>query len=98
MGDMLIALIIGVYVLVPFMYVFNFAMYDVLLTSDDCTMFQDAVCDFAISGTDCATACTANGFWYVARFIPQAFFLPNLTIAVLITFLGGIHKALRVIG
>jgi len=32
------------------------------------------------------------------RLIPQAFFLPNLTLAIFITFLGAMNKALRVLG
>lgn len=99
MGNMLIALVLALYVLVPFMYVFNSAMYDALLTGNDCVTFQNAVCDFAIDGTDCSAACSnTNGFWYVGRLIPQAFFLPNLTISIVITFLSAMNKALKVIG
>lgn len=99
MGNMIIALVIGFYVLVPFMYVFNFAMYDALLTSGDCTAVRDYVCDFALDGTSCANACSnPNGFWQVGRLIPLAFFLPNLTISIVITFLSSLNKALKVLG
>lgn len=101
MGNVLIALSLGLYIIVPFMYVFNFAMYDVVNTPEDCLEFSDAVCDNAID-SDCSptsiTCDNSDGFWKVARLIPVAFFLPNLTLAILITFLGSIHKALRVIG
>jgi hypothetical protein len=101
MGNMLIALSLGLYVIVPFMYVFNFAMYDIVL--NDCNRFAAAVCDdptdsYSCSTDPAATCSNPNSFWNVARLIPQAVFLPNLTIAVLITFLGSAHKALRAIG
>ncbi len=106
LGNMLIALVIALYVVVPFMYVFNFAMYDTM--SSECVKtvpkalagsYASAVCDNVVDDYDCANTCTNPlGFWSVARLIPQAFFLPNLTIAVVITFLGSMNKALRVIG
>lgn len=102
MGNIFIAFVIGIYVVVPFMYVFNLSMYDVTL--NDCAPFAKAVCDDPVDGYACAStggmaACdNPFGFWNVARLIPQAFFLPNLTIAVLVTFLGCMHKALRVVG
>ncbi len=100
MGNMMIALVVGLYVVVPFMYVFNMSMYEVTL--NDCTPFAQAVCDDPTDSYGCAspaTTCTNTfGFWNVARLIPQAFFLPNLTIVVVITFLGCVNKALRVMG
>jgi len=97
MGNVLIALVIGLYVIVPFMYVFNFAMNDAV--AGDCNLFADAVCDYVVDSYDCANTCAnAEGFWNVGRLIPQAFFLPNLTIAILVTFMTSINKALRVIG
>jgi hypothetical protein len=102
MGNVLIALSIGLYVLVPFMYAFNLAMYDAVF--NDCTTYSKLVCDFVVDGctpinlsTD--ITCTNPGsFWNVARLLPQAFFLPNLTIAVFITFMGAVNKALKAIG
>jgi len=97
MGNVLIALVLGLYVIVPFMYVFNFAMNDAV--SGDCHLFSDAVCDYVVDSGDCANTCgNPDGFWNVGRLIPQAFFLPNLTIAILVTFMTSINKALRVIG
>ncbi len=101
MGNILIALALGLYILVPFMYVFNFAMYDASNSSEDCQNMKDAVCDNAVDGScsSPAQACSnPNSFWNVGRLIPVAFFLPNLTIVILITFLSCMHKALRVIG
>ncbi len=100
-GNMLIALVLGLYVVVPFMYVFNFAMYDLVNTQSDCQLVAASVCDFVVdSGCgDVNQTCTnPDSFWKVARLVPEAFFLPNLTIALLITFLSAMHKALRVIG
>ena len=67
-------------------------MYDVI-GDDECLAYSGAVQDRWFGG------CGEEGsFWSVARLIPQAFFLPNLTIALLVTFLAGVNKALRVIG
>lgn len=99
MGNIFIALALALYVLVPLMYAFNMAMYDVVF--DDCTEFASAACDNAIDGgcgSPAATCSNPDSLWNVARLIPQAFFLPNLTIALVITFLSSINKALRVIG
>ncbi|MCI0503745.1 hypothetical protein L0Y65_03470 [Candidatus Micrarchaeota archaeon] len=101
MGNMLIALSLGLYVIVPFMFVFNLAMYDAVLS--DCNEFASAVCDNVLDSYSCMdapqTACSnPDGFWMVARLIPQAIFLPNLTIAILITFLSAVNKGLRVVG
>jgi len=99
MGDILIALALALYVIVPVMYTFNLAMYDITL--NDCNSSNyNAACDYAVDGGACSQyACTnPDGFWRVALLIPQAIFLPNLTIAILVTFMASIHKALRVIG
>ncbi|MGV8084893.1 MAG: hypothetical protein ACP5N9_01425 [Candidatus Bilamarchaeum sp.] len=98
-GNILIALSLGLYVIVPFMYAFNLSLYDT--AKADCERFADASCDNVFDNycsPSIVTCSNPDGFWEVARLIPQAFFLPNLTIALLITFLGSIHKALRVIG
>ncbi|MEM2909328.1 MAG: hypothetical protein QW590_02455 [Candidatus Bilamarchaeaceae archaeon] len=91
MGNMLIALGVGLHVLVPFIYVFNLAMYDVL--AQDCERYADVINDAVFEG--CGKPIS---FWEVAAIMPQGFFIPNLTIALLITFLVAINKALRVIG
>ncbi len=102
MGNILIALALGLYILVPLMYVFNLAMYDVV--EKDCPKYAVAACDWSADGHYCgpndqSTSCSnPESFWYVAKLIPQAFFLPNLTIAVLITFMSCINKALKVMG
>lgn len=94
MGNLLIALAIGLYIIVPFIYTFNLAMYDVV-GDDECSYYYaQGIIDDAVFG-----GCGRTGnFWDVARLLPQAFFLPNLAIALLITFLVGVNKALRVIG
>jgi len=92
MGNMLIALSIGLYLIVPFMYAFNLSAYEII-GSEECNQFRTAIEDNHFGGCG-----DQNSFWAVARLIPQAFFLPNLTIAILIAFLTGANKALRVIG
>lgn len=108
MGNIFIAIAIGLYVLVPMLYAFNLSMYEVVM--NDCSTFAKAACDNVIDAGSCGTlmastsASAANtcgnpdSLWNVARLIPQAFFLPNLTMALVITFLSSVHKALRVIG
>ncbi len=91
MGNMLIALAMGLHVVIPFFYVFNLAMYDILF--QDCAGFEPLINDFVFGR--CADP---GSFWEVASLIPQAFFIPNLTIALVITFMVSINKALRVIG
>jgi len=89
MGNLLIALAIALHIVLPFVYVFNFAMYDVL--------YQD--CNNSFVYDDVFGGCgDPNSFWEVASLMPQAFFLPNLTIALVVTFMVSINKALRVIG
>ncbi len=103
MGNMLIALGLGLHLVVPFFYVFNFAMYDII--SQDCMTAGNSYVDLGgntkyIGGDDAVFGyCSDPGsFWEVSGLIPQAFFLPNLAIALVITFMVSINKALRVIG
>jgi hypothetical protein len=101
MGNMLIALSLALYIIIPFLYVFNFAMYDSLMDKDDCARFSGAAYDFVADGGNSApdyVCSNKEGFWSVAKLLPQAFFLPNLTIAIVITFMAAINKALRVMG
>jgi hypothetical protein len=91
MGNMLMALAVGLYVLIPFMYAFNLSMYDIM--GQQCSAFSAGVNDF-VFGPGCST----YGFWNVGRLMPQAFFLPNLTMAMFITFMAAANKALRAIG
>ncbi len=94
MGNILIAVVIGIMVFLPLMYAFNGAMYENILTPSDCDSKYSGIIDDYLFG-DCESNVSLINY---ARIIPQAFFLPNLTIAILITFLGSINKALRVIG
>lgn len=116
MGNALLALAVGLYLLVPYMYTFNLAMYEAVLSDDVCTKevapglhYYDAICDNILDGYDCwsyddstphpeNTCNNPYGFWMVARLIPQAFLLPNLTIALLVAFIGSLNKALGMIG
>lgn len=100
MGNILIGLSVGLYVIIPFMYTFNLAMYDTILTDSDYSKFSSALSDPAFSG-DCSSSAlcaVSDSSWKVAKLIPQAFFLPNLTLAIFMTFITAINKALKVIG
>lgn len=93
LGNMLIAFAVGAYIFLPLMYTFNAAMYYSTFKNTDCEANSDIISDNSMGG------CTSSGsFWEISKFLPQAFFLPNLTIAVFITFLAAINKALKVIG
>lgn len=92
MGNALIAVSIALYVLMPVLYSLSGAMDAVVFTDSECAAFANAVNDRVMG--DCASPLS---FWKVARLMPQAFFLPNLNLALTITFLGGINKALKVI-
>lgn len=106
-GNILFALAVGLYIIMPFIYTFNLAMYDVVEgeCNDGPTVagpsVAKAVCD-TVADRNCSAPSSAcdnpKGFWFVAKLIPQAFFLPNLTIAIIIVFVSSIDKALRVMG
>ncbi|MFH1785714.1 MAG: hypothetical protein ABH842_04765 [Candidatus Micrarchaeota archaeon] len=100
MGDLLIALCLGIYIIIPFMYVFELAMYDII-DEDDCDDFEDAVCDRVVDGgcSGGGNACSNSiGFWNVGKLLPFAFFFPNLTIVIIVAFMNAVHKGLRAIG
>ncbi|MFH1520571.1 MAG: hypothetical protein ABID61_02925 [Candidatus Micrarchaeota archaeon] len=104
MGDLLIALVIGIYIVIPFMYVFNFSMYDVVGTPENCEPFAEGICDSVVDG-NCQSPVNSDvvcnntaGFWSVGRLIPFAFFLPNLTLVIFFAFMNAVHKGLKAIG
>jgi hypothetical protein len=90
LGNMLIAFSIALYVIIPTFYALMGAMDDVVFTN--CNQYNLLVADKVFG--DCSSA---NSFWNVARLLPQAFFLPNLMLALIITCISAIYKALRVI-
>jgi hypothetical protein len=91
MGNILIALSLAFYIIIPVFYALNGAMDEAVFK--DCSAYNDVIKDTVMG--DCTNSNT--NFWMAARAIPQAYFLPNLTLAILITFLAGINKALKVI-
>ncbi len=101
-GNMLIALCIVLYVIVPFLYALNGAMDDLVFRDYYfCQKYAGAVYDQYLDSDVAAplTSCDSQtGYFALARLMPHAFFLPNLVLAIAITFLSGIAKALKVIG
>lgn len=91
MGNILIALAVGLYLIIPLFYTFNLAMYDSVL--NECSTFSAAIEDRVLGSCN-----DPYSFWAVAKLVPQAVFLPNLTIALFITFMAAVNKALKVIG
>lgn len=93
LGNMIIAFAIGSFVFLPLLYAFNASMYYTTMSESDCAEYGSAIDDHILGGCD-----SDENFWNVAKMIPQAFFLPNLSLAIFITFLSAINKALRVLG
>ncbi len=94
MGNLLIALVIALYVFVPAIYALNAAMDDAVFRNGvmGCGGMEGFIGDRVMGNCE-----SVYNFWAVARLIPQAFFLPNLAIAITITFLSAVNKALKVI-
>ncbi len=84
-GNFLLAMAFGFYIVLPFFATFNFFVYDHFANSP-----------IPINGFKFAD--NSNGFYTISLLVSQAFFLPNLTIVLFITFLSGINKALGAIG
>ncbi|MFH1221832.1 MAG: hypothetical protein V1492_01970 [Candidatus Micrarchaeota archaeon] len=97
-GNLLIALCIAFYALLPFFVNFSFLMYDSISLAD-CTSYQGILEDKPINTELGAPVCDSTGFgvslWDVGKILPMAFFLPNLSIALIVTFMSAINKALR---
>ena len=92
MGNLLLGIVLGVYVIFPMLYALNASMFDFVFPK--CSDYSSIISDNVFGG------CGVKGgsFWDVAKLLPQAFFLPNLAIALFITFSSGIGKALRGVG
>lgn len=90
-ANLLIAISLGLYTLIPFMIALNGMMYSAVLT--DCQAYESIISD-AVLG-DCSS--TGN-FFQVASLYPQAFLLPNMIISVFVTYSMAAAKALRMIG
>lgn len=89
MGNMFLALALGIYVILPVIYAVNGVMDEYIFSHS---------CDNSIVGDLVMGDCNSPyGFWNIARIIPYAYFLPNLTLAIFITFMAAINKALKVI-
>lgn len=91
-GNLLIAFSVGVYLILPLFLALNGAMYAYVFTKEQCETYISIV-DDPILG-DCESD---HNLLMVARLYPQAFLLPNLTIAIFITFISSINKALKVL-
>lgn len=92
-GNMLIAFSVGIYLIIPIFIALNGAMYTYTFTTSDCERYEPLISDPVLGGCD-----SSYNFLTVARLYPQAFLLPNVTIAVFITFISSINKALKVLG
>ncbi|MBN2477848.1 hypothetical protein JXB01_00995 [Candidatus Micrarchaeota archaeon] len=90
MGNFLVALGIAMWVFLPLLYAFNAAFY---FKTDNCDEHESIVDDYVFG--DCED--TQSNLWNVARLIPQAFFLPNITLAVFAALVVSITRAMKVI-
>jgi len=102
-GNFLLALSFGLYVILPFFTIFNYSTFNA--SARYCSKYQDALSDTVMgsNGTTYGYGSTCggtheHGFWTVASLIAQAFFLPNLTLALFVTYISAMNKALSVIG
>lgn len=104
MGNFLIGVALALYIFLPSFYAINGAMDELIFK--DCNTYSGLIRDQVMGGflatpggLSIGDPCqSSTSFWVVASAIPQAFFLPNLTLALTITFISGINKALRVLG
>lgn len=87
-GNMMIALAIGAYLVLPFFTALNGVMYMFVFSADDATRYGDMFNDLVLG----------QGLLSVARLYPQAFLLPNLMIVAFVTFIASLSKALKVLG
>lgn len=90
MGNFFIAVSLALYIVIPVFYALMGIMDEAVFTN--CSQYTGVIND-QVAG-DCTKP---TSFWLVARAIPQAFFLPNLMLALVVTFLSAINKALRVV-
>ena len=98
LGNIFLALALGIYVIIPTIYAVNGAMDKVVFGS--CSDLNLVKTGITVSVTDdqvMGSCDSPYGFWTIARLIPYAYFLPNFTLAVFITFMSAINKALKVI-
>jgi hypothetical protein len=86
-GNLVIAFALGLFTIIPLMYSLNLAMYTLKPAYD-----QSITTDHVLQ------ACNGYTFDNAAKLIPQAFFLPNLTLAIFITYTSAVNKALKVLG
>ncbi len=93
-GNMLLALFFGLYIIVPSTYALSGRAYDNLMKAPytvNVHKFQDSVA----FGNE--PAGSQSQFFRLASTLPQAIFLPNLVLIILISSVIAISKALRAI-
>jgi hypothetical protein len=106
MGNLLLALSIGLVVVLPMFYLVNLSMVANVNSVAACKAPAIApgipTVSQVITGNNndpVNGGCdSVSSFWNLGKLIAQAFFLPNLTLAIFITFLSSANKALSVIG
>ncbi|MDO8554453.1 MAG: hypothetical protein Q7S22_06610 [Candidatus Micrarchaeota archaeon] len=100
MGNLFLALALGIYVIVPTIYAVNSAMDSVISSNFTCqslTVEKGGLPVSIVNDSVMGDCDSPNSFWVIARLIPYAYFLPNFTLAIFITFMSAINKALKVI-
>ncbi len=102
-GNMGLVMVLSIYVIVPFFYVLGLSTFEYILTPQECAenaLLQQALYDPPFDNSEIANSCNPDqlSFLAIARLLPQAVFLPNLTLTVSILFILGVNRALRGIG
>lgn len=90
-ANLMIAISLGLYVLIPFLIALNGMMYSAVLTN--CNDYSAIINDAVLGNCD-----STGNFFQVASIYPQAFLLPNMIITIFITYAMAMSKALRMIG
>ncbi|MFH2106244.1 MAG: hypothetical protein ABII22_03210 [Candidatus Micrarchaeota archaeon] len=102
MGNLLLALSVGLAVVLPMFYLVNLSMIANVHSAAACTapsLAAGVPTVAQVIGDTVNGPCTSvSSFWNLGKLIAQAFFLPNLTLAIFVTFLSSANKALSVIG
>ncbi len=101
MGNVLLALSLGLVVVLPMIYIINITMVSSAHTTAKCNQVNNnppLEVSEAIEDTVNGGCNSPISFWSLGKLLGHAFFLPNLALAIFITFLSSLNKALRVLG
>ncbi len=100
-GNFMLAIALALYVILPFFYLFGLTTYDLVFTESTCNgSLKYALYEGVLDEWSTKNTCNYSnaGLLSLMRLIPQAVFLPNLSLTMTLLFIMGVNKALRTIG